>query len=70
MSQNKMIREYTVSGMSCSHCVLSVSEEVGALAGVDRVEVELASGRLVVDGDVSDEAVRDAVAEAGYEVVA
>ena len=69
MNQDKMIRTYTVSGMSCNHCVLSVSEEVGSLAGVERVDVELASGRLIVDGDASDEAVRDAVAEAGYEVV-
>ena len=70
MSQIEMIRTYAVTGMSCSHCVLSVSQEVGALAGVERVEVELASGRLVVNGAVSDAAVRDAVAEAGYEVVA
>jgi copper chaperone len=69
MSPTKMTREYLLSGMTCSHCARWVSEEVGALAGVRRVDVELASGRLVVDGDVSDEAVRDAVADAGYEVV-
>ena len=69
MSYDKMIRTYTVTGMSCNHCVLSVSEEVGALAGVERVEVELASGRLVVNGAVSEAVVRAAVAEAGYEVV-
>ena len=69
MNQDK-IRTYTVTGMTCNHCVLSVSEEVGALAGVERVDVELESGRLVVDGVVSDVAVRKAVAEAGYEVVA
>jgi copper chaperone CopZ len=69
MSPNKMIREYVLSGMTCSHCARSVSEEVGALAGVRRVDVELASGRLVVDGEISDEAVHAAVADAGYEVV-
>lgn len=69
MGKNEMIRTYTVTGMTCDHCALSVSEEVGALAGVERVEVELASGRLVVDGAVSDDAVRAAVAEAGYGVV-
>jgi len=69
MSKNEMIRTYTVTGMTCDHCALSVSEEVGALADVERVEVELASGRLVVDGAVSDDAVRAAVAEAGYGVV-
>jgi copper chaperone CopZ len=49
--------------------VLSVTEEVSEVAGVSGVEVELASGRLVVRGDVSDSAVREAVAEAGYELV-
>ena len=66
-----MTTTYTVAGMTCQHCVASVSEEVGEIAGVERVEVDLASGRLVVSGDgVADEAVRVAVAEAGYEVVA
>ena len=68
MSQTGSVREYTVVGMSCDHCVLSVTEEVSEVAGVQNVDVELASGRLVVAGDVSEQAVRDAVAEAGYEV--
>ncbi len=61
-------REYTVHGMTCNHCVLSVTEEVGEVAGVDDVSVELASGRLVVRGSADDDAVRAAVAEAGHEV--
>ena len=64
-------REYTVQGMSCSHCVLSVREEVSEVAGVSDVDVHLASGRLTVTGqDVSDEAVQAAVADAGYELAA
>jgi copper chaperone CopZ len=64
-------REYTVQGMTCSHCVLSVREEVSEVAGVESVDVDLASGRMTVTGrDVSDDAVRAAVAEAGYEVAA
>ena len=71
MTQNETVREYAVEGMTCEHCVLSVSEEVSEVAGVERVDVELASGRLVVRGEgVSDDAVRAAVAEAGYAVVA
>ncbi len=63
-------REYTVAGMTCSHCVSSVREEVSEIAGVDAVAVDLASGRLTVSGEnVSDDAVKAAVAEAGYEVV-
>ena len=62
-------KTYTVEGMTCAHCVASVNEEVGELAGVDRVEVDLGSGRLVVTGPaVSDDAVRAAVEEAGYEL--
>jgi len=68
MSQNDTVREYIVQGMTCEHCVLSVTEEVRELAAVESVDVELASGRLVVGGQVSDAAVREAVSQAGYEI--
>ena len=62
-------REYVVSGMTCEHCVMSVTEEVAEIAGVDRVSVHLASGRLKVSGlQFTDDAVKAAVADAGYEV--
>lgn len=68
MSQNET-RTYTVEGMTCQHCVMSVREEVGEVGGVASVDVDLASGRLTVAGSAfTDEAVRDAVAEAGYTV--
>jgi copper chaperone CopZ len=60
--------EYTVHGMACEHCVLSVTEEVAEVAGVEAVDVDLASGRLVVRGAADAAAVRTAVAEAGYSV--
>ena len=64
-------RTYAVQGMTCDHCVLSVREEVSEVDGVSAVDVELASGRLTVTGrQVSDDTVRAAVAEAGYEVAA
>jgi copper chaperone len=64
-------RVYAVSGMTCEHCVMSVTEEVAEVAGVEGVSVDLPAGVLTVSGDgFSDEAVRAAVAEAGYEVVA
>ena len=60
---------HIVKGMTCDHCVASVTEEVSEVAGVREVDVDLASGRLVVTGtDVADEAVKAAVEEAGYEV--
>ncbi|HEX3825642.1 MAG TPA: heavy metal-associated domain-containing protein [Sporichthyaceae bacterium] len=58
----------TVAGMSCGHCVASVTEEVKGLPGVQQVEVELASGRLSVLADraVDPDALRAAVVEAGF----
>lgn len=62
-------RTYRVHGMTCGHCRAAVVEEVGALAGVEAVEVDLAGGRMVVRGArIDDAAVAAAVAEAGYEV--
>lgn len=60
---------YTVYGMTCDHCVLSVTEEVSEVGGVEAVDVDLASGKLTVTGTgYSDDAIAEAVAEAGYEV--
>ena len=68
MTQIESTRKYTVLGMTCEHCVRSVTEEVSEVAGVQDLDVDLPSGRLLVHGDASAEAVRAAVAEAGYEV--
>jgi copper chaperone len=57
--------DFTVTGMTCQHCVASVTEEVTELAGVIAVDVDLAAGRLHVVGDVTPEQVQEAVAEAG-----
>jgi copper chaperone len=63
-------RIFTVTGMTCDHCVLSVTEEVADVAGVGTVDVDLASGRVAVTGaDLDDEAIAAAVEAAGYEVV-
>jgi copper chaperone len=60
-------KTYTVTGMTCEHCVNTVSTEVGAIAGVQAVAVDLAAGRVTVSGEgFSDEQIRAAVAEAGY----
>ena len=61
---------YTVTGMTCEHCVNAVSSEVGRVAGVEKVDVDLASGHVTVTGDgFADEQIRDAVDEAGYALV-
>lgn len=61
---------YTVTGMTCGHCVSAVTEEVGQIEGVSRVDVDLPAGAVTVTADrpLDDGAVRAAVAEAGYEV--
>jgi len=59
---------YPVTGMSCQHCVDSVTAEVGRIAGVEQVEVDLAAGAVTVTstGPLALDAVRDAVDEAGF----
>lgn len=63
--------EFAVSGMSCGHCETAIRAEVGAVTGVDGVEVSAATGRLIVtSGDPVDEtAILEAVEEAGYTAV-
>ncbi|WP_406142137.1 heavy-metal-associated domain-containing protein [Streptomyces sp. NBC_01089] len=63
---------YTVSGMTCAHCVTSVTEEVSKIDGVTGVDVDLSTGKVTVTstGAVDDAAVTAAVDEAGYEVTA
>ncbi|WP_433369768.1 heavy-metal-associated domain-containing protein [Actinoplanes sp. CA-142083] len=60
--------EFQVAGMSCSHCEVSVRDEVGRVPGVEAVQVSAATGRLVVTGGgaVEDALVLAAVDEAGY----
>ncbi|NKE60188.1 heavy-metal-associated domain-containing protein [Lentzea sp. PSKA42] len=62
---------FTVSGMTCGHCVSSVTEEISQIDGVRNVAVELDSGRVTVTSDqpVAEGDVRAAVTEAGYTLV-
>jgi copper chaperone len=62
---------FTVTGMSCEHCVRSVTEEVSKLPGVRSVGVDLGSGAVTVtaDRELSDSEIAESVDEAGYELV-
>lgn len=62
---------YQVQGMTCGHCVNSVSAEVGAIQGVKDVQVDLASGQVTVTSEspLDTDTVRAAVDEAGYDLV-
>lgn len=61
---------FTVTGMTCDHCVAAVRGEVAKIDGVTSVDVELASGSVTVesDGPVDRGSVAAAVDEAGYEL--
>lgn len=59
---------YTVPGMTCGHCEASVKEELGAVAGVQSVDVDLKTKLVTVSGSSLDgAALRAAIREAGYE---
>jgi copper chaperone len=66
-----MTTTYVVKGMTCDHCVRAVTTELSQVAGVTRVDVDLATGKATVtsEGPLDDVAVRAAVDEAGYEIV-
>jgi copper chaperone CopZ len=63
--------EYTVTGMTCGHCEMSVREEVEQIAGVEEIQVSAQSGTLVITGadTITDADVLAAVDEAGYSAV-
>ena len=63
-----------VTGMTCGHCVRSVQEELTALPGVTEVQVELVAGgtsqvTITAAEPLSDDDIRAAIDEAGYQVV-
>jgi copper ion binding protein len=66
----KMEKILKVEGMSCNHCVMAVKRALTGLDGVGTVEVDLESGKVTVVGEaLADEALREAIDDAGYEVV-
>jgi copper chaperone len=74
MSTTPLSSHFAVEGMTCGHCVQSVTQELSALRGVKSVSVELAPGAasqvtVVSDEPLDTEVVRTAVDEAGYTLV-
>jgi copper chaperone CopZ len=61
------VATYSVPGVHCAHCSAAISAEVGKIAGVEGVDVDLEGKLVSVRGaGVSDAEVRRAIAEAGY----
>ncbi|MDY0235918.1 MAG: cation transporter [Gudongella sp.] len=64
-----MEKTMMVEGMSCGHCERAVKEAIEELEGVSKVEVDLTSGKVVVEGQgLDDSKLKEAVDEAGYQV--
>ena len=61
---------FTVTGMTCGHCVAAVTEEVSKLDHVRDVTVDLGSGAVTIqsDGPIDPRAFAAAIDEAGYDV--
>lgn len=61
---------FTVSGMTCQHCAMSVTEELTELPGVTNVDVIVATGQVTVtaDNEISRGDAHAAITEAGFEL--
>ncbi len=60
-----------VKGMSCQHCVMSVTKALGQLEGIKNVQVDLAKGEVRFDNtkEIASGRIEKVVTDAGYEVV-
>jgi copper chaperone len=57
-----------VEGMTCQHCVRAVFTALAAVEGIARADVRIGSAEIEHDGTVTVEAVRSAIAIAGYSI--
>ncbi len=60
-----------VKGMSCQHCVMSITKALGQLDGIKNVQVDLATGEVRFENTkaVASEQIEKAITDAGYEVI-
>ncbi len=70
--KNKMATILKVKGMSCQHCVMSVTKALSQLEGIKNIQVDLAKGEVRFDNlkEVASNRIEKAIEEAGYEVIA
>ena len=61
------MKEFNVKGMMCNHCKATVENGLSAMPGVQKVTVDLATGKVFVEGDVTAEAVREKIEQLGYQ---
>lgn len=65
---DNMTKEYIVTGMNCPHCQATVAKSIGAVKGVEQVDVNLSTGKTVVVGEHNPDEVVAAVRNAGFDV--
>jgi copper chaperone len=58
----------TINGMTCAHCVRAVFTALGGVEGVSRADVSIGKAIIEHDGSVSNDAIREAISIAGYDV--
>ncbi|MBU5316490.1 cation transporter [Clostridium bornimense] len=65
-----MSKVIKIEGMSCEKCVAHVKEALEDIAGIENVTVDLKEGKAVVEGsNVSDEVIKEAIEDEGYDVI-
>ncbi|MEY4093926.1 MAG: Heavy-metal-associated domain [Acidobacteriota bacterium] len=68
---NTAEKTFTISGMSCGGCVNSLTRVLNSVPGIEPLKIEVGKAQLCVDADrVTSQTIKDAVARAGFEVVA
>ena len=70
VKMEKFVKEVSVEGMQCNHCKMTVEKALGALEGVEKVEVSLENKNAVIEStkEVDNQKIKDAITEAGFEV--
>jgi copper chaperone len=63
-----MLTTASIAGMTCAHCVRAVFTSLAGVPGIERADVSIGQAVIEHDGSVTPEAIRDAIALAGYEV--
>ena len=63
-----MTTTVSIAGMTCAHCVRAVFTSLAGVPGIQRADVSIGKAVIEHDGSVTAEAIRDAVAVAGYEI--
>ncbi|MDE6808674.1 MAG: permease [Muribaculaceae bacterium] len=66
---SNMTKEYTIKGMNCTHCQATVTKSISGVTGVKNVDVNLSTGKAVVEGEHNADDVINAVRAAGFDIV-